>query len=67
MAKFKLRETDDGIELIFILERFANPSFVAVRIKDVIDILDDSNYIKKEEKFEFLQRLLDHSIDIGII
>ena len=67
MTTFKIKETDNGIELLRVVESFAHPGHVAVKIKDVIEVVNNSSYIKQEEKIKFLQLLLNYSIDIGTI
>ena len=67
MPRYKLRESDDGINIVAVTELYASPQYVAVKIKDVIDILEHSNYVKKEDRMEFLQQLLDKGINIGQI
>ncbi len=67
MTLFELSEVAGSIELVRITKSFAHPECVAVKIKDVIDILRNSNYVREEDKLELLQLMLDKSLDIGVI
>lgn len=63
MTSYKL---DEAGSLRCVIEKFAYSKHVAVRIADIVKVLEDSDLYQMQRE-DLLEQLLEKAIDIGVI